>query len=117
MIKRSGQASLEYLIIIGIAIAVFAIITSYSLTYFTGASLSASSSNLNLAAEDIISAANSVSTQQAGSVVDFTLHSPGIIPGQTFFCNNLMYVTSQNARSIQSTILPITGILPISAGV
>ncbi|MCL5018041.1 MAG: hypothetical protein M1573_02270, partial [Candidatus Parvarchaeota archaeon] len=66
-LQRNGQSSLEYLIIIGIGLFIVGAAISYALYYSGGYSTQSTSQQLQIAAESVQNALQSLSSSEVGS--------------------------------------------------
>ncbi|MGC8533631.1 MAG: LamG-like jellyroll fold domain-containing protein [Candidatus Parvarchaeum sp.] len=114
-IGSKSQSSLEYLIVMGIAIFILAAAISYALYYQIGYNSAGTAQDLQLAATSIANAVNSLSGEGIGSSQQFSFSSPGLNIVSSI-CNNSLSLSFGGEEAAQSLSLYTTGELPISSG-
>ena len=113
---KRGQYTTEYLIIIGLGIAIIGIFLAYVSLYYMSFSSTAGSKTLDSAASSLISQASYVSSEGSGSETTFSVAFPSINPAQSYFCGSFLKLTSGSLTSIQKSSIALTGLLPTTAG-
>ena len=114
-IGSKSQSSLEYLIVMGIAIFILAAAISYALYYQVGYNSAGTAQDLQLAATSIANAVNSLSGEGIGSSQEFSFSSPGLNLVSSI-CNTSISLSFGGEEASQSLSLYTTGELPISSG-
>ena len=114
-IGSKSQSSLEYLLVMGIAIFILAAAISYALYYQVGYNSAGTSQDLQLAATSIANAVNSLSGQGIGSSQQFSFSSPGLNLVSSI-CNTSVSLSFGGEEASQSLSLNTDGELPISSG-
>ena len=114
-IGSKSQSSLEYLLVMGIAIFILAAAISYALYYQVGYNSAGTSQDLQLAATSIANAVNSLSGQGIGSSQQFSFSSPGLNLVSSI-CNTSVSLSFGGEEASQSLSLNTNGELPISSG-
>ena len=116
MITRKSQFTTEYLIIVGIGIAIITIFLAYVSLYYISFSSSSSTKTLNSAATSLIKQSSYLSSEGSGSETTFSVAFPAINPSQSYFCGNFLKLTSNSITSIQKSSIELNGLLPTTAG-
>ena len=114
-IGSKSQSSLEYLLVMGIAIFILAAAISYALYYQVGYNSAGTSEDLQLAATSIANAVNSLSGEGIGSSQQFSFSSPGLNLISSI-CNTSVSLSFGGEEASQSLSLNTNGELPISSG-
>ena len=114
-IGSKSQSSLEYLIVMGIAIFILAAAISYAIYYQVGYNSAGTSQDLELAATSIANAVNSLSGSSVGSSQQFSFSSPGLNLVSSI-CNTSISLSYGGEEASQSLSLYTTGELPIGSG-
>ncbi len=114
-IKSKSQSSLEYLIVMGIAIFILVAAISYAIYYQVGYNSAGNSQDLQLAAESIANAISSISTAGVGSSAQFSFSSPGLSLTSSI-CNTSISLSYAGEEASQSLPILTTGELPINSG-
>ncbi len=114
-IGSKSQSSLEYLIVMGIAIFILAAAISYALYYQVGYNSAGTAQDLQLAATSIANAVNSLSGEGIGSSQQFSFSSPGLSLVSSI-CNTSISLSFGSEEASQSLSIYTTGELPISSG-
>ncbi len=112
----TGQAALEYLIVIGIALFVLTGLLGYSYYYTVGYNSAKNGQGLTLAANSMQTAVNYLSAEQAGSSYVFSFNSPGLNIQNSYFCGNYMVLGSGSSQAAEALSTPIFGEMPLTAG-
>ena len=110
-----SQSSLEYLIVMGIAIFILGAAISYAIYYQVGYNSAGTSQGLQLAASSIANAINSISPQALGSSEQFSFTSPGLSLTSSI-CNDSLTLNFGGEEASQSLSLYTTGELPLTSG-
>ncbi len=113
--NRKGQSSLEYLIVVGIGLFIVGAAVSYVVYYSGGYSTQSSAQQLQIAAESVQNALQSLSSSEAGSSVSFSFISPGLGLTSSMCSSFLSFVNSKGEASM-SLPISVSGELPLSAG-
>ncbi|MCL4376108.1 DUF2341 domain-containing protein, partial [Candidatus Parvarchaeota archaeon] len=114
-IGSKSQSSLEYLIVMGIAIFILGAAISYAIYYQVGYNSAGTSQDLQLAATSIANAVNSLSGSAVGSSQQFSFSSPGLNLVSSI-CNTSISLSYGGEEASQSLSLYTTGELPASSG-
>ncbi len=114
-IGSKSQSSLEYLLVMGIAIFILAAAISYAIYYQVGYNSAGTSQDLQLAATSIANAVNSLSGEGIGSSQQFSFSSPGLNLASSI-CNTSISLSFGGEEASQSLSLDTIGELPISSG-
>ena len=114
-IGSKSQSSLEYLIVMGIAIFILSAAISYAIYYQIGYNSAGTSQDLQLAATSIANAVNSLSGSGVGSSQQFSFSSPGLNLVSSI-CNTSISLSYGGEEASQSLSLYTTGELPVSSG-
>ncbi len=114
-IESKSQASLEYLIVMGIAIFILTAAISYAIYYQVGYNSTGTAEDLQLAATSIANAVNSISNQAVGSSQQFSFSSPGLAITSSL-CNTSLSLDFGGEEASQSLSLLTTGELPLDSG-
>ena len=114
-IGSKSQSSLEYLLVMGIAIFILAAAISYAIYYQVGYNSAGTSQDLQLAATSIANAVNSLSGEGVGSSQQFSFSSPGLDLVSSI-CNTSISLSFGGEEASQSLSLYTTGELPIGSG-
>ena len=114
-IGSKSQSSLEYLIVMGIAIFILGAAISYAIYYQVGYNSAGTSQDLQLAATSIANAVNALSESGVGSSQQFSFSSPGLNLVSSI-CNTSVSLSFGGEEASQSLSLYTTGELPVSSG-
>ena len=114
-IGSKSQSSLEYLLVMGIAIFILGAAISYAIYYQIGYNSAGTSQDLQLAAKSIANAVNSLSESAVGSSQQFSFSSPGLNLVSSI-CNTSVSLSFGGEEASQSLSLYTTGELPVSSG-
>ena len=114
-IGSKSQSSLEYLLVMGIAIFILGAAISYAIYYQVGYNSAGTSQDLQLAAKSIANAVNSLSESAVGSSQQFSFSSPGLNLVSSI-CNTSVSLSFGGEEASQSLSLYTTGELPVSSG-
>lgn len=111
-----SQASLEYIIVIGVALAILTGLVVYSYYYSTAYSFSRIGQGLTLIANSVRSTVSYLSAQQQGSTFNFAFNSPGLDSTNSYFCGDYVVLSSQGQEAAQIMSLPVVGEIPLGTG-
>ncbi len=114
-LQRNGQSSLEYLIIIGIGLFIVGAAISYALYYSGGYSTQSTSQQLQIAAESVQNALQSLSSSEVGSSVSFTFQSPGLSLGSSL-CSQFLSFQASSSEASLSLPISASGEFPVASG-
>ena len=114
--RSKSQASLEYLIVIGLALLVLAGFLISSFYYSVGYHSSQVSSNIAAASSSLSSAINILSSQQVGATVPFSFISPGLTEGLSTFCSNYVVLATAGHEIAKNVGMQVMGELPLGQG-
>ena len=114
--RSKSQASLEYLIVIGLALLVLAGFLISSFYYSVGYHSSQVSSNIAAASSSLSSAINILSSQQVGATVPFSFISPGLTVGLSTFCSNYVVLVTAGHEIAKNVGMQVMGELPLGQG-
>jgi hypothetical protein len=114
-IRSKSQSSLEYLIVMGVAIFILVTAISYSIYYQVGYNSASTSQDLQLAATSISNAVTAVSGGEIGSSQQFSFSSPGLSLTSSI-CNTSLSLNFAGEQASQSLSMYTTGELPVNSG-
>ncbi len=116
MDRRRAQYTTEYVIILGIAMAVIAAALVYALFFYTSYSSSSSSNQISTAAAQIVQAANYVSAQGADSKTVIAVTFPLLSVQSSFFCGDIVELGSRASSYIDQANVNMSGLMPFIPG-
>ncbi len=115
-INVKSQAGLEYLIVIGIALALLTGFLIYSFYYTTAYNSSKNGQGLALVVNSVSGTVNYLSAQQYGSTFNFGFNSPGLSMLNSYLCANYIALASGGQQAAQTLSLPVAGEIPLGTG-
>ncbi|MCL5009365.1 MAG: hypothetical protein M1433_00045 [Candidatus Parvarchaeota archaeon] len=116
MTKTKSQASLEYLIILGIGLVILTAFILYAFYYVSGYNTAKINSGLNLAIESLSNTVEYLSSQQTGSTLAFSFSSPGLNTATSYFCQNSIVLSYGGQQTAKSLAVSVIGELPTGTG-
>ncbi len=111
-----SQASVEYLIVIGVGLAILTGFLIYAFAYTSGYNTSKIGHELDVALGSLSNTVGYLSSQQTGSVLGFSFNSPGLSIGSSYFCQNSIVLSSSGLEAAKGTGVQVVGELPVGAG-
>ena len=114
--QKGAQSSVEYLIVIGLALVILAVLVSYSIYYSVGYNSQRLSQETGLSASGIGNAVNYLNSEEVGSSVKLSITSPGFSYPESIFCGDTVVLASNGAQSAQNLVLNTIGELPLDSG-
>ncbi|MCL4399383.1 hypothetical protein M1293_02660 [Candidatus Parvarchaeota archaeon] len=114
--QKGAQSSVEYLIVIGIALVILSVLVSYSIYYSVGYNSQRLSQETGLSASGIGNAVNYLNSEEVGSSVKLSITSPGFSYPESIFCGDTVVLASNGAQSAQNLVLNTIGELPLDSG-
>ncbi len=111
-----GQAAVEYLIIMGIALLLFSAFLAITYYYSSGFNSSDINQNLALAETSLGSSISYIASQQTGATSVFSFSLPQLNQDLSYICGNFIVLSSGNNQVASSLALNTIGELPVTGG-
>lgn len=115
-IKRNGQFTTEYMIILGIALSTISVFLIYVFFYYTSYSNTISSNQALTATQLLAQNANYVASLGLGSKITFPVNFPEITIPNSYFCGSYVEIVAGQYSSIQKSNLNLLGVMPMTMG-
>ena len=115
-VNKNGQYSTEYVIILGIGLAVIASFLIYVMLFYGSFSSSSAASQITSVSNSLAKEANYVASQGPGSIQTFPITIPLIESQHSFYCGNIIKLQTPTQLGISQSSGNISGMLPLSGG-
>ena len=113
---KKAQYSTEYVIVVGIGIAIIASFLVYAMLFYGSFASSSSANQMITIANSLAKEANYVAFQGEGSMQTFPITIPLLNPQHSFFCGNIIKLQTSAQLGIAQSAENISGMLPLSSG-
>ncbi len=115
--SRKSQTYTEYMIVIGIGLAVIAAFMYYLFAYSSAINNNTASNLANNIVNTIVSEANYVSSQGVGSISTFPLQFGSLDLSGSLFCQNSITISESSHSAVGYANVYLEGLLPTTTGV
>lgn len=116
MLSNKAQYSTEYVIIIGIGVAIIASFLIYVMLFYGSFSSSSSASQIKNVASSISKEADYVSSQGVGSIQAFPITIPLLQQKDSFLCGDIIKLQTTTELGVAKPAENISGMLPLTGG-
>ncbi|MGC8682231.1 MAG: hypothetical protein ACP5TF_02980 [Candidatus Acidifodinimicrobium sp.] len=113
---KRGQIALDYLVIVGLAMALIVLLIGILVTYSGSLSTAFGQDTLSTAATAIVEQVNYVYSLSPGSISTTAIDFPAMDFPMSHFCGKEAILSYQNSFSVEQAYVNISGLLPTTPG-